>query len=333
MQARIVSPFLRHCQKASLTPLKLSHTGMSSIKSFRTETDAASPLLACSIYVSEGRDAATLDELERVAHASSSARLVNVFRDEPYNRTGYTLAGSSGPLQSAVVAMSLKAIAAIDMSKQEGSHPRLGSVDHICFFPLRGADLAGAGEAARRAAESIGSSGRVPVFVYGHASPARASLADIRRRLGYFHTPKGGIWQGSPALPLAMLAADAAAPDFGPGQADTRSGCAAVGATPWVLNYNVPLVTADARLARRIARQVSERGGGLEGVQAMALAHGGTGGGFEIACNILDPERVLPALVSERIADLCDAEEGVVAVQPGYFPGLSKEEVLARACL
>ncbi len=40
-----------------------------------------------------------------------------------------------------------------------------------------------------------------------------------------------------------------------------------------MVNFNVLLATADMRLARGIARGVSARGGGLPGVEAMALPH------------------------------------------------------------
>lgn len=63
-----------------------------------------------------------------------------------------------------------------------------------------------------------------------------------------------------------------------------------MGSTPaWVVNLNAPLKVRvseseeDARKAKRVARRVSERGGGLRGVQAMALDKrvevGGGGGG------------------------------------------------------
>lgn len=63
-------------------------------------------------------------------------------------------------------------------------------------------------------------------------------------------------------------------PEFGPGHVDPRVGLATVGAGPWVVNCNVPLMTHDLTIARDIARRVSERGGGLPLVEAMGLPHG-----------------------------------------------------------
>ena len=56
-------------------------------------------------------------------------------------------------------------------------------------------------------------------------------------------------------------------PDEGPRSANPRRGVVTVGAVPWIVNYNVPLATGDMPAARRVARAVSERGGGLRGVE------------------------------------------------------------------
>ena len=62
-------------------------------------------------------------------------------------------------------------------------------------------------------------------------------------------------------------------PDYGPAHVDPSRGIATVGAVPWVVNHNVLLGTADMALARRVARAISSRGGGLSHVEAMALPH------------------------------------------------------------
>ena len=76
-----------------------------------------------------------------------------------------------------------------------------------------------------------------------------------------------GRWAAGQGLPPTCQ------PDYGPSSIDMRLGVAAIGASPWVTNLNVPLATADLAAARRIARAVSARGGGLPHVEAMALPH------------------------------------------------------------
>jgi acetyl-CoA acetyltransferase len=50
---------------------------------------------------------------------------------------------------------------------------------------------------------------------------------------------------------------------------------------------------SQSRAARAIAREVSERGGGLAAVEAMALQHSGL---VEVACNLLDHRRSRPGI-------------------------------------
>ena len=78
-----------------------------------------------------------------------------------------------------------------------------------------------------------------------------------------------GNWEGNR---LAQLP-NSLDPDFGPSVVDPAAGVVLVGATPWVVNYNVCLQTTYMALARDIARAVSARSGGLPDVQAMALRH------------------------------------------------------------
>ena len=160
----------------------------------------------------------------------------------------------------------------------------------------------------------------VPTYLYGAAHRDGRTLASIRRQLGYF-TPNspGEQWRGAPdssSLPVA--------PDAGPATPSRSKGVVAIGATAWVDNYNVPVHTPDVAAAKRIARAVSERGGGLRSVQAMGLAHGE--GVTEVACNLLDPARVGAEQVQERVQQLA-AEHGLT-VGEGYFTDFSQERIV-----
>lgn len=160
----------------------------------------------------------------------------------------------------------------------------------------------------------------MPTYLYGAAHRDGRTLASIRRQLGYFTptSPGGEQWHGAPDSLLPV------APDAGPRTSSASNGVVVVGATPWVDNYNVPLATTDVSVARRIARAVSERGGGLACVQAMGLAHGD--GATEVACNLLHPDAVGADQVQERVSRLA-AGLGV-GVGQGYFTDLSREKVV-----
>lgn len=162
----------------------------------------------------------------------------------------------------------------------------------------------------------------MPTFLYGAAHAEGRTLDSIRRMLGYFKPNcSGNLWAGglnSNPLPLK--------PDDGPAQAAQGKGVVVIGVTPWVDNYNIPVNSTDIATIRRIAKQVSGRGGGLPSVQAMALAHGD--GITEVACNLLDPGRVGAAEVQLKVEQLA-AKEGLT-VGKGYFTDFSCETVIER---
>uniref|UniRef100_A0A804R405 glutamate formimidoyltransferase n=2 Tax=Zea mays TaxID=4577 RepID=A0A804R405_MAIZE len=285
-------------------------------------------LACCKLYISEARNSGALRAIEHAAAALRPlAVLVNTFADDAYNRVGYTLVSplaggaASPPLRCAAFRVVAAAIEAVDLDAHAGAHPRLGVVDHIAFHPLASARLEDVTALARAVAADIGDRLQaVPTYLYGAAHRDGRTLASIRRQLGYFTptSPGGEQWHGAPDSLLPV------APDAGPRTSSASNGVVVVGATPWVDNYNVPLATADVSVARRIARAVSERGGGLACVQAMGLAHGD--GATEVACNLLHPDAVGADQVQERVSRLA-AGLGV-GVGQGYFTDFSREKVV-----
>ena len=342
------------------------------------------PLVAANVYISEGRHPAVLEAIVSAIvgtgavvapsalpwrggvrpspspppASSPSAALLHAFPDAAYNRTGFTLVGEvdeggdgSAALAAAVVAASVAGLERIDLRDLRGpgggDHPTLGVVDHVAVHPLGGdgADIARAVSVARAVAAGLGGAG-VPAFLYGAAAraPAHATLAGLRRALGYFRPPlaPGGAGGGGPGDESAFPD-----PDFGPaGPAPPALGRAAVGATPWVVNWNIPLragpaapAPLGAALAASIARAVSTRGGsGLAGVEALALPHGeggeagGGGGGawpWEVATNLRDPASAPPSAVEAAVRSAA-AKVGL-EVGAGYCTGLDPAELAAAA--
>uniref|UniRef100_A0A7N0TJH0 glutamate formimidoyltransferase n=1 Tax=Kalanchoe fedtschenkoi TaxID=63787 RepID=A0A7N0TJH0_KALFE len=282
----------------------------------------------CKVYISESRNRAALAAIERAAKLFPEAALVNKFEDEAYNRVGYTLVSKlppepisdSCPLRGAVLEMVRAAFDNIDFQSHCGSHPRLGVVDHICFHPLAHASMDDIACLARSLAADVGSSFQVPTFLYGTAHIDGRTLDSIRRQLGYFKPNSSeNQWVGTSvpeSLPLM--------PDEGPARAAPNKGVVVIGATPWVDNYNVPVFTTDLTVARKIAKRVSGRGGGLPKVQAMALTHGENT--IEVACNLLEPCKVGGERVQLEVERLA-AEEGL-AVGKGYYTDFPEEKII-----
>ncbi|KAK4420486.1 hypothetical protein Salat_1999000 [Sesamum alatum] len=284
-------------------------------------------MLACSkVYVSESRNRAALEAIERAAKLFPEAPIINKFEDVTYNRVGYTLVSEMGenqsscPLKDAVLEMVKAAFEAIDLQMHCGSHPRLGVVDHICFHPLGGLSLDHVAGTAKSLAADVGSGLQVATFLYGAAHSEGRTLDSIRREMGYFKpNSEGNQWVGglqSEILPLN--------PDEGPPRAVQRKGVVVIGATNWVDNYNVPIFTDDMAAVRKIAKSVSGRGGGLPSVQAMALAHGK--GMIEVACNLLETSKVGGREVQLKVESLA-REEGMDVGQ-GYYTDLPQEKII-----
>ncbi|KAH9684814.1 Folic acid binding / transferase [Citrus sinensis] len=210
----------------------------------------------------------------------------------------------------------------IDLDMHSGSHPRLGVVDHICFHPLASAPLDQVAEIAKSLAGDIGSDLQVPTFLYGAAHEEGRTLDSIRRNLGYFKpNSAGNQWAGGLNSESLLVK-----PDRGPDQMTQSKGVIVIGSTRWVDNYNVPVFSTNIAAVRRIAKRVSERGGGLASVQAMALTHGEVI--TEVACNLLEPSKIGGDKVQLEVKKLA-GEEGM-AVGKGYYTDLSQKEIIER---
>ncbi|KAI9086674.1 hypothetical protein K1719_031268 [Acacia pycnantha] len=286
-------------------------------------------LACCKVYISESRNRSALESIEQAAKLFPRAPIINKFEDVAYNRVGYTLVSEIAPvpsssepchLRSAVSAMVKAAFDNIDFEMHCGTHPRLGIVDHICCHPLANASLDQAAESARLLATDVGSNLQVPVFLYGAAHEEGRPLDSVRRALGYFKpNSSANQWVGGPKSNSLTLD-----PDSGPSQVSPSKGVVVIGATKWVDNYNVPLLSSTIDAVRRIAKRVSGRGGGLPTVQAMALEHGE--GVIEVACNLLDPSRIGGDKVQQEVESLA-REEGI-SVGKGYFTDFSQEAII-----
>ena len=305
-------------------------------------------LLSSNLYISEGIDKGLISDIEAMASSFPYVCLLHTFVDSKYHRTGFTLA-SHDPhhLSHALTQLSLAAIRNIDLRKHLALHPRLGSADHISIHPLMSPhnDIKLGLKEAAECALSVGHGLKTacPVYFYGSAHQQGRRLAEIRRSLGYFKpnltSPDMQLkqWLGSEPSSSSLSHFP---PDMGQLTADEITGVVTIGAVPLILNYNVPLLGSDMTIARLVARSVSERGGGLRGVESMALNHGENGEVIEVACNLLDSDvsppgavQLMVHLLVEKINKERSIAEGssLISVGQGYLTGKSREELIKLA--
>jgi glutamate formiminotransferase len=214
--------------------------------------------LECVPNISEGRDLATVAACAAAVEAAG-AHVVHQTSDPVHNRSVLTTVGTYESLRDAAVALAAVSVERIDLRTHRGVHPRIGALDVLPFIPLRGATMDDAVALARETAAAIWQRLRVPSFLYGEAAstPLRRNLAAVRE----------GEFEGLDArfdLPEWS-------PDFGEISKHASAGAIAVGAREVLIAFNVELATGDLALAKRIAKQLRERDGGLRTLKALGL--------------------------------------------------------------
>jgi glutamate formiminotransferase len=161
----------------------------------------------------------------------------------------------------------------------------------------------------------------VPVFLYAAAHPTGKQLDAIRRELGYYRpNSMGNQWAGW-TMPDILPQT----PDEGPIVVSRSRGISMIGAQSWVTLYNIPLLSTDVSAARRIARKVSARGGGLPTVQTLGIVCEDS---TEIACMLLEPNRIGADRV-QNLVEMLAAQEGL-DVEKGYYTDLSPEMIVEQ---
>jgi glutamate formiminotransferase / 5-formyltetrahydrofolate cyclo-ligase len=234
-----------------------------------------SPLVECVPNFSEGTDARRVKAIV-AAMCVEGVRLLDWSMDASHNRSVVTIAGEPQAVVEAAVRGAGKAVELIDLTRQQGAHPRIGAADVIPFVPISGIKLEQCALLARQAGLEIWRRFGVPVFFYEAAAarPDRANLDNVRQ----------GQFEG---LREAVRKESSRRPDLGgPGLHPTAGACA-VGARKFLVTYNLYFDSTDVAMVRAIAREIRAASGGLKGVKAMGvLAHGRA----QLSMNITDFE-------------------------------------------
>lgn len=233
--------------------------------------------------VSEGRDSETVTAL--TAALTADATLLDRHTDAIHNRTVLTISGSEDQLVAALQAGAASCIELIDMAAHQGAHPCIGALDVCPVIWLAEPERAASIKLARRVATGLAELG-LPVFFYGElaAKPHHEERAFFRR---------GGF-----AALSERMASGELVPDLGPPVAHPSAGAVMVTARPPLAAFNVELDTADVEVARAIAGELRESGGGLEGVRAIGIDLDGVA---QVSANVHDPIAVSLGVVIERI--------------------------------
>lgn len=215
-------------------------------------------VLMAEVNISEGTNQELIQEVKAALVEGSKVELIDLNSDSDHNRTVFTYKGEPEEVLEGTKRLAAKAIELIDMTKHNGSHPRMGAVDVVPFIPVKNVEISEAIEIARKFGKFLGSIG-VPVYYYEDAatSDERKSLVKIRK----------GEYEG-----LCEKMKDSAwIPDEGPKDFVPKSGATVTGVRFPLVAFNVNLRTTDIEIGKKIVKAVRGATGGFQNVRAIAL--------------------------------------------------------------
>jgi glutamate formiminotransferase len=248
-----------------------------------------------------------------------TACVLDTHIDPDHNRSVITFVAAPEEIVEAAVRAVARAAELIDMREHTGVHPRLGATDVLPFIPISGVTLEDCAAIAHRAGERIAHELSIPVFFYERAAlrPDRVNLEDVRR--------------GALELLREQISVEPSrAPDVsppGPLQVHETAGAIAIGARPFLIAFNINLRTTDVSIARKIARAVRARHGGLPFVKALGFELS-TRGLVQVSMNIVNYEVTGVTAAYEAVRQ--EAERAGVEIVSTEIVGLIPEKALDR---
>ena len=274
-------------------------------------------IVECVPNFSEGRRAEVVARLEEAVESVGDAVVLDRHMDADHNRSVITFVSTPERVVEAAVRVVARAAGLIDLRGHTGQHPRVGATDVLPFVPVRGVTMEECAALAHAAGERIWDELRIPVYFYEAAArrPDRVNLEDVRRK-------------GFEQLRDEIALSPERAPDVGEARVHESAGATAVGARRLLVAYNINLRTDDLAIARRIARTVRGRDGGLRYLKALgfALAERGI---VQVSMNLVNFERTQLHHVFEAVRR--EAERWGVGVAGSEIVGLVPQAALDRA--
>ena len=276
-------------------------------------------IVECVPNFSEGRKTETVARLAQAIQSVETACVLDTHIDPDHNRSVITFVAAPEKIVEAARRVVGLAAELIDMREHTGVHPRLGATDVLPFIPISGVTMEDCVALAHAAGERIARELSIPVYFYERAArrPERVNLEDVRR--------------GALELLREQIAVEPGrAPDVspsGPLRVHETAGAIAIGARPFLIAFNVNLRTADVSIARKIARTVRARAGGLPFVKALGFELS-TRGLAQVSMNIVNYEVTGLAAAYEAVRR--EAEATGVEILSTELVGLIPEHALDR---
>jgi glutamate formiminotransferase len=273
-------------------------------------------LVECVPNFSEGRKPELVERIAEAIATVPGASVLNRHVDPDHNRSVITFVAPPETIVDAALKAVATATDLIDLRTHAGEHPRIGATDVLPFVPVAGVTIADCVAMAHEAGRRIWDELSIPVYFYEGAAlrPDRARLESVRG--------KGFEW-----LRREIVNNPDRAPDVGEPRLHPTAGAIAVGARPFLIAFNVNLRTNDLALARRIARAIRERDGGLPFLKALGFELQSRGL-VQVSMNLVDYEQTTIGRAFDAVQE--QADRLGVAIAGAEIVGLLPRAALDR---
>jgi glutamate formiminotransferase len=273
-------------------------------------------IVECVPNFSEGRSPEVVARLAAAVESVAGALVLGTHTDPDHNRSVVTFVAPPEQIVEAALRVVARAAELIDLSAHAGQHPRIGACDVLPFVPVRGVTVEECVALAHAAGRRIWDELSIPVYFYESAAlrAERRNLADVRR---------GGF----ELLREQIATVPERAPDVGEPRVHPTAGACIVGVRPLLIAYNVTLSTRDLSVAKRIARRVRERDGGLLHLKALGFELESRGV-VQVSMNLTSYERTNLHQAFEAVRR--EAETEGVEVLASELVGLVPQAALDR---
>jgi len=196
-------------------------------------------IIEAIVNVSEGRRPSIITDLIKVIDNPGHVKVIHADIGHDVNRTVLTIVGKVNAIFSSLDHLITFAKDRLDITMQEGEHPRLGMIDVIPFVALENIHHEELIEIAKDRLAVIADKHGLPMLYYGDL--------DVKEGRALFHLRK---WEMKKDLGARVFA------DVGPQEPHDQLGVSCATVRPLMTAYNVNLATRDLSKARKIVSEL-----------------------------------------------------------------------------
>ena len=219
-------------------------------------------VIECVPNFSEGTNEETVFDIKNAISNVDGVKFVDLLYEADYNRSVMTFVGSPKAVLEGVLAGAAVAIERIDMEKHKGQHPRIGAIDVVPFIPIQDITMEECIDLSIKFAEILAERYEIPVYFY-EKTWEKLNPNNPSRDVDYIR--RDGEYEG---LKRDMANPDRK-PDRGPQKIHPTAGATITGARELMVGVNINLSTPDLKIAKKIAKAIRQKSGGLANIKAM----------------------------------------------------------------